>query len=1523
MDFDPKYTEIEYSHRSGGFILRDTRTGKIKKVQGVTSHIHSVFNKNKKEPDIATTTFAEAAMKHGTDVHAQFSAWVNNPSTFRKMGTEGQVAASMLVAQFPPSQGWSYSTDVPVTDYKKYASEIDLLVTNEKTGEVHIVDLKTGGWHGGEYNAQLSFYKRMYEMGHPDQKVAGIWGLRTQDNNRGFVKAHEFTKQDLDGIFYKGVRPKRVVNMNRGQAARQTNVLDHFEPAKRQSGSGVSRPVTFFDVETGPRNEILQIGAIKGVFNKEGKFQVIDRFARHFTGDPSTYSTQEWALLQETHGITPETARLRGKKWGRWGEKHFNAFKEFIGDSALAGHNIEQFDIPVVFGDQMPSNDIIDTLHIAKNIRGSGVNKLGQLFALTTGKSMAQAGFHAHDALGDVMANASMFEGWLGRDKSPFQEYSRMVLDNPGMSTIFKNTYTGAAVRMKDDELTPEDLLSMNIGTGMGFEDLSDMLDEERSTRLDRNPPPGFSGGGPSANFSALDRAETNALISSLVHNVGSMNEFTHSLSTSVHNHSAQIRNNMLRSMVDYTDEDARSILQRMYGNDTAVDRDMQTIATLRRAKYRGRARIIMEKAAAHGLNLADMPDFHDLTLVADGATHTFTTNEAGVGVNTPLDSRAITKEADVALNKLIGRKGVVDKAHRLARYADYYGMHARAASLRMVDDEEKWFSERMGFTEEHRAMEAKKHFEDKRGDTVMRMLVDGHQPMAAQAAALAENEEQLYRARKKGQEELKAYTAKIDTFHKALEGVIAAPGQLSQGMTGVLSSGRQWSHGLIGASRGFMAPELSQPFSHLADAVWDSVGASSARFRAGTTNASNILGGALTGAGAGIGFGPIGAIIGASVGAGSQVIPALFNAGQGNMEAQLGDLSGRLNLWSAVVGFIEAPFKMLARVTKDLTRSFVGLSAGIGGIMIGGLNKMSTANEHYASLTGISHRQYQRTFAADAWLGLKEGSFAASAEDAISTMRTFLTSGEGQHKWANLALSGSLSSYLNMGSYDGYIAMLNEMAQQGFDDPSRQRDIMSNAIAAFGKGTTTDTLQAMWTHGVRDAGQFGRNAANRMHVVDLNNAWQYRINENRTEWQYGMHGFDNAWMKIASRAWESFGRDIMNVVLDVMNAFGDGGLAGGLRELKAKALELWEAFNSETGIGGSGINMDGLLDMGKNILGHILKGLGDAVAWATPYAVSAMQKLMRGLLDIIGTTLGQIEPYIATMATYRINPDILKVFGNIFTALGGGGMEALKSAGEAILGMANLKGQDFIEGSWSAIPKGSGRAADNAELALSQYFGDYNNTIADYASTLRKNKKGEGDRNGAYYDGYSWEGLRAHINKAGASSQVFTLYNGMKFSEDMIVAMQQEKAHPNTTPARRAQLTEQLNALKSAVDATFSVAMHGDNEWVMSGTYAKLGLAHNKGDFFLQGAWNEATEAIPGMAGEAVNLAGMATKSALHAMGDNLLTVRIEVDDKRVKVTTGAGDRIKEITTNTLGKIDDIIQLKLAARSAAAEGVH
>lgn len=109
------------------------------------------------------------------------------------------------------------------------------------------------------------------------------------------------------------------------------------------------------------------------------------------------------------HGITTEMAR-QGRKWPEFGPK----LLQFLEDQeidALAGHNIVEFDIPVMrsncarIGKTFPTFPTIDTLYLARRYLSD--NGKFSLTAIRERYSIETE--QAHRALDDTKANIEMF----------------------------------------------------------------------------------------------------------------------------------------------------------------------------------------------------------------------------------------------------------------------------------------------------------------------------------------------------------------------------------------------------------------------------------------------------------------------------------------------------------------------------------------------------------------------------------------------------------------------------------------------------------------------------------------------------------------------------------------------------------------------------------------------------------------------------------------------------------------------------------------------------------------------------------------------------------------------------------------------------------------------------------------------------------------------------------------------------------------------------------------------------------
>lgn len=181
--------------------------------------------------------------------------------------------------------------------------------------------------------------------------------------------------------------------------------LDSPEKVIRNKGKRLREFIndyTLFDIETTDLNlnyaEIIEIAAIKVRNNN-----VIDSFE---------------TLVKPQEPIPSEISKLTGIT----DEMVFNApkitevlprFIDFIGDDVLVGHNINSYDLNILYDiavdllDFKISNDFIDTLDLSRclvdfDLPRYNLNSLCDYFNVTNKK--------AHNALSDVMANHEVYQ---------------------------------------------------------------------------------------------------------------------------------------------------------------------------------------------------------------------------------------------------------------------------------------------------------------------------------------------------------------------------------------------------------------------------------------------------------------------------------------------------------------------------------------------------------------------------------------------------------------------------------------------------------------------------------------------------------------------------------------------------------------------------------------------------------------------------------------------------------------------------------------------------------------------------------------------------------------------------------------------------------------------------------------------------------------------------------------------------------------------------------------------------------
>lgn len=171
----------------------------------------------------------------------------------------------------------------------------------------------------------------------------------------------------------------------------------------------MAKPIVIFDTETTGISKqfdwIIQLSGVK--FDRE-TFEVIGKFNEYII------PRGEWHIhpdATEVHGLTEDFIKVNGRLLKEVGPE----FLKFAEGCDFMGYNSNNFDVLMAYKDFTDSGipfpvegiQFYDVLGMERKIHP---NTLGAVFERYAGKTMEQAGYQAHDSLGDCMATLDVFK---------------------------------------------------------------------------------------------------------------------------------------------------------------------------------------------------------------------------------------------------------------------------------------------------------------------------------------------------------------------------------------------------------------------------------------------------------------------------------------------------------------------------------------------------------------------------------------------------------------------------------------------------------------------------------------------------------------------------------------------------------------------------------------------------------------------------------------------------------------------------------------------------------------------------------------------------------------------------------------------------------------------------------------------------------------------------------------------------------------------------------------------------------
>lgn len=208
---------------------------------------------------------------------------------------------------------------------------------------------------------------------------------------------------------------------------------DFFESRKLDP---YKRSYVSLDIETDDYGHPISISALKFQYDKAAqKFVSVGNYQRF-------YQAHNWDLrsTEAVHGLSARVLKgLRKQQGASYGKTYrgqeIDDLQAFLGSSVVVGHNIQNFDLDMLFPDRVIGNSTIDTLAAARNAWKGSRNDLDNVFRRVFGKTMEQAGLSHHDANADTIASMMVLEA-LHKDPGRVGEAIRYVMGSRGQRQL-------------------------------------------------------------------------------------------------------------------------------------------------------------------------------------------------------------------------------------------------------------------------------------------------------------------------------------------------------------------------------------------------------------------------------------------------------------------------------------------------------------------------------------------------------------------------------------------------------------------------------------------------------------------------------------------------------------------------------------------------------------------------------------------------------------------------------------------------------------------------------------------------------------------------------------------------------------------------------------------------------------------------------------------------------------------------------------------------------------------------------
>ena len=976
-----------------------------------------------------------------------------------------------------------------------------------------------------------------------------------------------------------------------------------------------TKPQVFLDIETDDTKRPIAITAVKTRFNNAtNKFEVIDALQRYYKTTDARLKTTG-LIHKYTSDTLLQLRQQQGAKYSStYGISERGILRRWIGNATISGHNIMEFDLPVLFShNQIRDMDVIDTVDIARSIYGTvrGPNDLDSLLKKLTGKNMAAWGLSHHDQNADVKASMLIAQA-LVRSNTSYAHDIKVVMNTPGLSiapfeggqgfgtSIIKGDPTRVGPEYdRTNYLTLEERMTLEEAErkingqyyddngnevpadnpGVSLEDvMSDLVGdaaEKLRTQAEITP-----------------QGINDSLSSSLTNTVERISQTNEQLATTINQFAGLNRDRWVKAFSKLGD-DANDSMKSDLAKALGIPGERTTNQIWRGSRILN-AQNKFNKSFSNLRSLV-RAGYGGLDVVQDIKNTLSMQPEWGAQ-----ESLDIQNDYDIA-----SQKYAFDEAKREAKINEREEMRRKALAIAAEQHElDRDASKHYALYKDYRRGKIK-------GEDYAYMVNTG----AIHSDDAIAN---LYKKIDEGAESTKRWTNAIDAFKQSVGGVYD--------FKRWIDAGHEQSKGVLGALKGLVPSEVLGVGARFNEAFFGAYYADYYGKRKIIEPITKIGNAAIA---AGFALAPFtggASLIASGIGAGvSGITQAVGTYGENKIKEKGQILQSTIHLLGGTMDTILLPFRVLGKVLRTVIKSFLALSGLIGGITIKGLRNMMDMGNPLTSYTGMDYTEYRASVAGDYGALLRKGSLESLRNTFTTDARGLYTVGKlNTNKIVAASMLGVFGDLYNPTSGGDPVASIANKAYKNMKGASAdEKSRIMYLLGEIGGSELQNLVQSMDTLN--------------MSYEDITNpakrgvTWTNRNDENlRKRFQLDQYEFQSIgenikWngMRIADKLWVKIGKPVYNGLNDIIELIADNNWQGVFDKLK----DFWKQVKNWWD------NDKDVQDI-KNIFNKPIQGLTDGIINGFQSIgteiLKITQKVMHSMWDIV-------YPFISNLADIDI----------------------------------------------------------------------------------------------------------------------------------------------------------------------------------------------------------------------------------------------------------------------------------------------